>query len=213
MKKSFVLGMLGLAAITASSFGAGYILLDNYDSNLNPPITYGIDIPANGVSGPLGTPGTGLLAGWTVGIYYANGNVLSQVAPDPTGSAIPTTLYPGFVLGTGPGSTALIYTSVLNLVPGEFLSPNTLNVGGNAGDLITAEVVAYDTADGSYAAARYRAHSAPFTMPTLSVISPPTINLVGDYMPAFSVGVPEPSMVALGGLAGLSLWLLRRKKD
>jgi hypothetical protein len=87
-----------------------------------------------------------------------------------------------------------------------------LNVGGNPGDTITAEVVAYNTSSGSYAGAIWRAHSAPFTMPTLSIVSPPTINLVGDYFTGFSVGMPEPTTITLGGLAGLSLWLFRRKK-
>jgi hypothetical protein len=212
MKKSLVLGMFGLVTVAATSFGAGYIYMDNYNSfggSGGPPITYGIDIPANGVSGPLGTPGTGLLDGWTVGIYYANGNVLSQVQADPFGTAIPSTLYAGFVLGTGPGSTASIYTPFNT--PGEFTSMYELNVGGNAGDLITAEVVAYDTASGSYANAIWRAHSAPFTMPTTSVTSP-AFSYVGNYMPAFSIGVPEPTTLALAGLGGLSLLLFRRRK-
>ena len=88
---------------------------------------------------------------------------------------------------------------------------NELNVGGNAGDLITAEVVAYDTASGSYANAIWRAHSAPFTMPTTSVTSL-AFSYVGNYMPAFSIGVPEPTTLALAGLGGLSLLLFRRKR-
>jgi hypothetical protein len=215
MKRSFVLGVLGLVAATASSFGAGFIYLDNYLSfggNGGPPISYGIGVPANGVSGPLGTPGTGLLAGWTAGIYYANGNVLSQVQADPSGTAIPSSLYSGFILGTGPGSTALVYTSTgIPGTPGEFTSATELNVGGNAGDLITAEVVVYDTASGSYANATWRAHSAPFVMPTVAATDP-SPNSVGNYMPAFSVGVPEPTTLTLTVLGGLaSLVVLRRK--
>ena len=81
MRKSLILGVFGLVAAATSSFGApGYILMDNYNTS-GPNVTYG---PGGG-----GVVGTGLLAGWTAGIYYAAGNVLSQVANDPTGFGIP----------------------------------------------------------------------------------------------------------------------------
>ena len=207
MKKSLLLGVLGLVTVAAPSFGAGYILLDNYDSHGGdggPLITYGYWAPANGVSGPVGTPGTGLLGGWTVGLYYALGTLSIN---DPAGMGMPDS---HLTMATGLGSTALMYTSAFN-TPGEFYSPIALNVGGNAGGMITAEVVAYDTAGGSYAAAIWRGHSAPFTMPTGAAINP-SLPLVGDYMQGFMIGMPEPTTLALGGLGGLSLLFFRRKK-
>jgi len=205
MKKSILLGTLGLVTMTSSSFGQGFIALDNY-STYGPLITYGPGVPANGISGALGTPGTGLLGGWTVGIYYALGTFSLT---DPPGDGLP--LAP-LILATGAGSTVAVYTSAFN-TPGEFSSALGLNVGGNAGDLITAEIVVYDTASGSYANAWYRGHSAPFTMPTVAGSSP-TAAYTGDYMPAFSlpIPVPEPSNLILAGLAGLSLRMLRHKK-
>ena len=208
MKKSFVLGLLGLTAVTASSFGDGYIYLDNYNNGLTggPPVTYGIGIPANGVSGPLGAPNGGLNNSWTVGIYYAIGTLNIF---DPAGNGMPNA---ALVLGTGTGSTAAFDSINTGNTPGEFASPQRFDVVGSGTPTITAELVAYPTVAGSYAAALYRAHSTPFTMPTGTLISP-TSPMVGDYMPTFSIGTPEPSQIALSSLAGLSLWLLRRKQS
>jgi PEP-CTERM motif len=203
MKKSIMLGILGLVTVAAPSFAVSVILLDNYDT-YGPLITYGPGVPANGVGGALGALGTGLLGGWTVGIYYAPGTLNIT---DPAGMGIPN---PALTLATGLGSTALMYTSAFN-TPGEFYSPIALNVGGNAGDTITAEVVAYDTGGGSYATAIWRGHSAPFTMPTGAAINP-SFPLVGDYMQGFMIGMPEPTTLALVGVGGLALLLMRRKK-
>jgi hypothetical protein len=210
MKKSLILGVLGLVAVAASSYGQGYILLDNYISNGGaggPVITYGFDVPANGVSGALGTPGTGLLGGWTAGIYFVAG---TPSITDPAGMGFPDAQ---LAVGTGPGSTAAFWTSTFG-TPGEFMAANPFLVGGTGGvtPTITAEIVFYPTSAGSYAAAMFRAHSAPFTMPSNGAIIP-SHPLVGDYFSAFSmILIPEPTTLALGALGGLSLLLFRRRK-
>ena len=196
MKKSTVLAIVGLAAAGSPAWGTGTIYLDNYNT-YGPPVTYG--------PGGLGPVGTGLNSAWTAGVYYTLGNVLSQVAPDPTGYADPTTLYAGLLLATGPGSTA-----PFNLPePGTFLASAHLVLGGNPDDTITAMVVAYTGAD--YSSSLYRGHSEAFTLP-LSNVTNPNSTRVGYYMPAFSVPIPEPATLALGGLSGLALLLLRRKQ-
>lgn len=168
-------------------------------------VTYGPNVPANGVSGPLGTLGAGLDSDWTAGIYFVVG---TPSITDPAGFGLPVAPLSS---GIGTGSTAQ-FDSVFAPVAGEFAAPQEFDTGGVAGDTITAEVVAYPTTAGSYASALFRAHSAPFAMPTISNVAIP-VDYVGIYMPAFSVNtVPEPSTLALAGLgASLLLAWVRRK--
>jgi hypothetical protein len=117
-------------------------------------------------------------------------------------------LYSGFILGTGPGSTAAFYTSTFN-TPGTFLASTYLAIAGNPGDIITAMVVAYDGP--TYQLTTHRGHSPAFVMPLASFLSPWNSS-VGSYMSGFQVGMPEPSTFALAGLGSLALWVVRRKR-
>lgn len=205
-----------MSTSVSTSFGT-IIFLDNYLSNNGsggPLVTYlSTGIPANGVSlgGGQGTPGTGLSAGWTAGFYWAAGDQLANIFSDPTGQSTPSG--GGLALATGPGSTASFYTSSFN-TPGEFLATAAYVVPGVAtGGTITMEVIAYNTSAGSYANANYRGHSAPFLM----TVSDPTSNnpnKIGDFMPAFGISVPEPSIFTLAGLGGVA-WVVssRRKRN
>jgi hypothetical protein len=108
MKKSLVLGILGLAAGAVSSHGQGDIFLDNYISSTYNPVYYRF-LDGGGILAPVG---------FTVGLYYdptANANIVGSVLADPDGTTDPTSLNPAFVAATGPGSTATIIT------PGYFL--------------------------------------------------------------------------------------------
>jgi hypothetical protein len=216
MKRKLLLSILGMAA--ASAFGQGYILLDNY-STYGPNFTYGnwfvwgnttYGVPANGVSGALGTPGAGLNGSWTAGLYYAIG---TPSIFDPMGVGMPN---PALSLATGLGSTAQFASAMTGFTPGEFSSSVGFNTGAPAGGVVTVEVVAYDTAGGSYATADSRVHSTPFTMSTVSIITPGP-STVGQAMinagiPGVSIQwIPEPSAFVLAGLGGLSLLALSRR--
>jgi len=207
MKKSLVLGILGLAVAAVTSYGQGYIILDNYFSNsgnYGPGfVNYGAGVAANGVSGALGTVGAGLDSNWTVGLYFVGG---TTAIVDPAGNGIPNA---GLALGTGTGSTA---ASGYSDVAGTFSSATAFYSGSTAFTTITAEIVAYDSAASSYATALFRGHSAPFSMGT-ALFTAPSKPSVGDYFTTFQVTpVPEPTTLALGALGGLALLAFRRKQ-
>jgi len=209
MKKSILLGVIGLAACAATSYGQGFVILDNYNAT-GGLVSYGPNVPQNGVGGPNGVLGTGLLSGWTVGLYYVLG---TPAISDLPGTADP--LAP-LALGTGSGATASIYDSTG--IAGEFFSTPTFAVpGGAAGGQVTLELIAYDTAAGSWAGALggYRGHSAPFVVTMQAGLTIPPTAQVGPAFSTFGVAlapIPEPGTLALAGLGGLSLLLFRRKK-
>jgi hypothetical protein len=211
MKKSFIIGLLGVVGCATASFGQGVISLDNYTTS-GPIVTYGTgDIPANGANGSQGVVGTGLQSGWTLGFFYVIGNV--TVGSDPSGGNFgdPSTYAAGFILATGPGSTAEFGASSFN-TPGEAFAPVAFSVPGTAtggGDAVTVIAVAY--AGSSYFQAPLRGHSAAFTMTTSANISV-IPNRIGSSMPAFSIFViPEPSIAVLSALGGLALVGYRRR--
>jgi len=202
MKKSLILGLLGLAASVAASFGQGTINLDNYNFG-TATVTYGQgNIPANGVSGAAGGVGSGLQAGWTMGLYYVVGAPAIGADPNPNPVGDPSTFTGGLALGTGTGSTAAFASSTFG-TPGKALASFGFAVPGTSaagGDTVTLEVVAYNGA--SYAASGFRGHSAPFTLVT-SVNTAQSPTAVGTAMSSFGVFiVPEPSVFALAGLGG-----------
>jgi hypothetical protein len=207
MKKSVLFGIIGLAAGVVTSYGQGFVTLDNYSSGANTtPLTYGAGVPANGVSGALGSGA--INTAWTVGLYFVGGTTgLSQAA----GNGLPD---PSLGLGTGNGSTQQMGGADTFGNAGFYASIPAFNSGSVANTTITLEIVVYPTVDGSYAAAGFRGHSAAFSMPTVSASSG-SPSYTGDFMPgSFSVTpVPEPATLALAGLGGLaSLVAFRRKQ-
>ena len=210
MKKSILLGIVGLAAAAVTSYGQGYITLDNYASG-GSLVTYGdATTPANGVSGAFGAQGGALGSGWTVGLYFVGGT--SGLVQAAGSGAIDSSL----ALGTGIGSTALLAGPETFNTPGYYNSTPSFNSGSTAFTTVTLEVVVYNTSAGSYENAGWRGHSAAFSMATVGATSG-TPAFTGASMPgSISVvtvaPVPEPTTMALAGLGGLGLLLFRRKQ-
>ena len=199
MKKSIVLAIVGLAAgMIPSSHGQGAIKLDSYDS-YGPYVLYG--------AGGDGSIGTGVSSAYTVGLYFWNGpgNNVALIPFDFTGFAIPSSLNPNLILGTGSGSTAVCGYGA---TPGAYWSAANFYIPGsdpNGGQTWTLMLIAYEGS--SYASAPYRGHSAAFTVTTAAGASPsPT------WVSAPIFIIPEPTTLALSGPCSLSLLLMRRKK-
>jgi hypothetical protein len=206
MKNSVLIGIISLGIGVATSYGQGYIALDNYDGANTIPMTYGANVPANGVSGALGSGG--LSSDFTVGFYWVGGNTgLSQAA----GSDMPDV---SLALAGGAGSTVRFATQ--NTAAPGFYASQPSWYAGSALTTITMEVVAYSGS--SYASAAYRWRSAAFAMTTGAITTNPAL-MTGDSMPgaaSFAVVpvavIPEPATMALGGLGLASLLLFRRKQ-
>jgi len=211
MKRKILASILGVAAMVAasSSYGQGKISLNNYADYGN-QVVYGTGVPG-------GTTGQGIKNGvgastWTIGFYYALGDVTGSVNSDPSGSGTPSG--GGLTLATGaPGDTTVI-NSVFNSGKGYFTPVNGDGIinGWTAGS-VTFEVIAYSGAD--YNSSAFRGHSAAFLLTPALVGGPqasPNISSSTGGMPQFSVfAVPEPSTFALAGLGAAALMAFRRK--
>lgn len=216
MKKNLLIPMLGVAALLSTAVSAraqGSLNLDNYTFD-GGQITYGAGFP--GGIGGNGLQNAGPYGPWTVGLYYALGDVTGSIASDPTGVADPSTLGGGLTFLTGAAGD----TTTFNVPgePGYFETTSHAVISGYSSGLVTFMAVVYDgtTFDNS----TIRAHSAAFTLTlatgneSLPVISSGTSTDPGSVgMPAFSVygPVPEPSGFALASL-GVATWFGFRRR-
>jgi hypothetical protein len=206
--------MIGVAALLSTAVSAravGFIDLDNY-SQFGGQITYG-----GGFGGV--TPGTGLQNSgpngpWTVGLYYALGDLTGSIPSDPTGVADPSTLGPLTLLTGSAGDTT---TFNVPGAPGYFAATNSAVISGYSSGLVTFMAVVYNGS--SYDSSILRAHSATFTMALATGtqlppdISSGTLTDPGSVgMPTFSVYIiPEPSAFALAGV-GLTVLVAFRPR-
>jgi hypothetical protein len=207
MKRKILASIIGVAATLAitSAQAQGRIKLDNYNT-YGPYVVYGSGANqiagtaagANIVNGANGSVGS---LTWTLGVYWALGDVTGSVGSDSSGFG--TSSFNGLTLGAGTGSTAPLVTA------GAFLANNDFAVPGWVSGPVTIEVVAYSGSD--YTSSAYRGHSAAYTIApaTGSDFGKP----IGTGLTSFGVfAVPEPSTFALAGLGAAALLAFRRKK-
>jgi hypothetical protein len=208
MKKSLVLGILGLAVGVVSSYGQGAMFLDNYFSSTFNPVYLSAALGGGLVPG-----------GFTASIYYdhtANQNITGSITADPSGTALPGSLNALLVAATGVGSTAPFFTNptlagYFSATDSYLIQPGSLNP---AQGYYTIMVVAYNGA--TYDTSSIRGHSAAVYVQDAA----PSVGnggAIGTFFPAsapmFTVAsVPEPTTLALGTLGGLGLLLFRRKQ-
>lgn len=189
---ALIVGVTATVAMVASSHAQGYVVLDNYASS-GAQVKY-----AGSGSGYAGSS-------FTVGLYYALGDVTGTIPADPSGVGIPGS---PLALGSGTGSSV----GILAGLDGYFSATSPFMVpGAAAGDTVTIELIAYNGA--TYADSQIRGHSDPFTMTAKANTAVPPAS-VGFDMPAsgFDVmPVPEPTVLALIGL-GAGMFLIRRRR-
>ena len=193
-----------------SAHAQGRVIIDNYNT-YGPYVTYGAG--ANQIAGTsAGTPihnganGTAGTINWTMGIYYALGDVTATVGSDSSGFG--TSSFNGLTLATGQGSsTANLHGGA---DAGSFSSVDSYIIQGYTAGPVTLETIVYSGAD--YASSLFRGHSAAYTTtPATGIVTSTT---TGTGMSAFGVfAVPEPSTFALAGLGAAALLAFRRKKQ
>jgi|ERR1700690_2077311 len=191
MKKSVVLAVLCLGVGAISSFGTGSIRFDSYLANNSAGIQTdfwnGVPVGA-GYSADLLWSLTPITEAAGEGALTAGWNVSGSGAPSLYNVATP------FLTGDFAG----YFVSGFNFE----LNPYT------PGTTVYFEVIAFQTAAGSYANSMMRGHSASFSATLATGINlPPVVSFA-----PFIVGTPEPTTPALAGLGGLSFLLLRRKQ-
>jgi len=221
MKKSLILGILGLAAGAVTTYGQGAVFLDNYHSSTYNPVIYG-----SGGGGAVGS-------GFTVQLYYdltAGANIAAAVntaASNDTSHNGDVTTFGALTAATGAGATAGVDTGSA-AVPGYFESGASflIQASGATQNSYTVLLVAYNGAN--YASSTIRGYSSAVFYQDASVnttygadtgtalsgitgIGSGTSDLTHPIITVYSV-VPEPTTMALAGLGGLGLLLFRRKQ-
>jgi hypothetical protein len=195
MKKSIGLSVLGITFSVTASQGAGTIYFSNYYSSTSPTINYS----SNPFLVPPGKAGLALGSEFSAELAYYNG-----VTSNPFDLTLLSSSITAFGLAA-PNPTA---DGQLSSGAGWFLGPGVLELPGTTQvELVTLDVYAFN--NGSLAASTLSGSSGLFQVNLGGGIYPPAL-LTG--MPNFTVPVPEPTTMTLGGLGLASLLLFRRKQ-
>jgi len=200
MKRTVLFSILGVGlslTVISSARAQGRIALDNYNTS-GPLISY--DLP--------GHPGINdsLPSQWTIGFFWAPGDVRATTGNDPSGDGATSTWANGLTLAGGAGTTAHIVPGY----PGMFLQTdaNDAVLAGVSSGQVTMAVFAY-AGGGSYNTSTLRGHSTAFLITPAQGSNFAT--LVGSAMPAFLIPIPEPSLAGLGAAGVVALLVQRRK--
>lgn len=189
MKKTLMVGIIGLAATAATTFGQGGINFGTYNAGsfIGAPITYA----ASQV--PPGKQGLALGSGFSAQLFFESAPATWTLVAGTTTSFFGT----DGDLGQGAG----FFQAATALVPG---APGPKNF----------YVYAFNTVGiGAYAAGEIYGQSAVFSLTTVDPGLPTYPDLGSTTYSAFTVSaIPEPSTFALAGLGLASLLIFRRRK-
>jgi hypothetical protein len=193
MKKILVIGLIALGA-AATSYGQGFIIFDNYDSQPYMPIVYG-DVPLGNPS--VSDPNVHADLLFTLGTAASTDLGLS-VPIDPT------------AVDSLPAANHGYFKGGIVTIPGYVSGP------------VTFEVEAWQTAGpeggATFAQSQFRGTSAAWTESSLATTGLPAnffANLPGPngapLLALIDINTPEPSVFALSGI-GLSALILNRRR-
>lgn len=191
MKKALIASILGIAVSVASSYGQGYIVMENYYNG-------GVD-PSSAVYSTISFGGQPVGANWSAELLFRIGaNPFVVVA----GSA--THFYPGSTTGGSP----------LTDGAGLFLGANQVIPGYVSGSVDFMLQVFNGT---DFATSSLKGTSPIFTINGLQT-NPllPANDLInqgaGGGLQPLNIVVPEPTTLALAGLGSAALLIFRRRK-
>lgn len=187
MKKSIFIAVLGMAAVTSSSYGQGQVHFSNYFNSSSPKVTYA----------------DGTFAGQTVGSEMS-----AQLAYFIGNTADPSQLTPL----AGSATFGLAGPTVPNGPYAGWFEGGNVTVPGSAGQpTVTFEILVFQTGS-DYASSSVRGRSALFQGTTTANAQAPVPDFPQGAWQNFQVSsVPEPSTFALIGLGIGSMLFLRRR--
>ena len=204
--KSLIAAVLGSLDVALTAYGQGHLLFLNYDS---PPAPVTISsLP--GTFNPANGPGGAFVgSNYTASLFFVNGTITKQTAFDSLNPTwVADTLFFG-TTGLGPGHG-------LDGDGSGFFDGGTVFLTGQTSLNVTLQVRAWYNGGGIYSsysqafAAGQNVGQSGLLPQNVSAPPGPAVPIAG--LQPFTVGIPEPSALALALLGGAGLLLLRRRK-